>query len=101
MQHEGILRTLEGADPGEGLLLDGIGLEVLREEELVVELVLEIGDDARTGAGAVVTKDVPDYALVVGNPGKLTGWMCSCGVKLSFDGDAAACADRCAAHGRA
>ena len=36
------------------------------------------------GAGAVVTQDVPDYALVYGNPGKIAGWMCECGVKLSF-----------------
>jgi len=36
------------------------------------------------GAGAVVTQDVPDYALVFGNPGKIQGWMCECGVKLSF-----------------
>jgi len=35
------------------------------------------------GAGAVVTKDVPDHALVVGNPGKQIGWMCECGEKLN------------------
>ena len=38
---------------------------------------------AFVGAGAVVTKDVPDYALVVGNPGRVAGWMCECGVKLA------------------
>lgn len=41
-----------------------------------------IGTYAFVGAGAVVTKDVPDYALVVGNPARLAGWMCACGVKL-------------------
>src|SRR3954447_13716292 len=41
-----------------------------------------IGAYAFIGAGSVVTKDVPDYALVVGNPGRVTGWMCACGVKL-------------------
>ena len=41
-----------------------------------------IGAYAFIGAGAVVTKDVPDYALVVGNPGRIAGWMCQCGVKL-------------------
>ena len=42
-----------------------------------------IGRFAFIGAGAVVTKDVPDYALVVGNPGRVSGWMCNCGVKLA------------------
>ena len=42
-----------------------------------------IGRFAFIGAGAVVTKDVPDYALIVGNPGRITGWMCSCGIKLA------------------
>jgi len=37
------------------------------------------------GAGAVVTKDVPDYGLVLGNPGKLTGFMSRHGHKLKFD----------------
>jgi UDP-2-acetamido-3-amino-2,3-dideoxy-glucuronate N-acetyltransferase len=42
-----------------------------------------IGRYAFVGAGAVVTKDVPDYALVVGNPGRVAGWICACGVKLA------------------
>jgi UDP-2-acetamido-3-amino-2,3-dideoxy-glucuronate N-acetyltransferase len=42
-----------------------------------------IGRFAFIGAGSVVTRDVPDYALVVGNPGRLVGWMCACGVKLA------------------
>jgi UDP-2-acetamido-3-amino-2,3-dideoxy-glucuronate N-acetyltransferase len=42
-----------------------------------------IGAYAFVGAGAVVTKDVPDYALVVGNPGRVIGWTCECGVKIA------------------
>ena len=42
-----------------------------------------IGAFAFVGAGAVVTRDVPDFALIVGNPGRIAGWMCACGVKLA------------------
>ena len=42
-----------------------------------------IGRFAFVGAGAVVTRDVPEYALVLGNPAKLAGWMCECGTKLA------------------
>jgi UDP-2-acetamido-3-amino-2,3-dideoxy-glucuronate N-acetyltransferase len=42
-----------------------------------------IGCYAFVGAGAVVTMDVPDYALVVGNPGRVSGWVCTCGVTLA------------------
>lgn len=44
-----------------------------------------IGRFAFIGAGTVVTKDVPDYALVVGNPGRQMGWMSEYGHRLSFD----------------
>jgi UDP-2-acetamido-3-amino-2,3-dideoxy-glucuronate N-acetyltransferase len=43
-----------------------------------------IGRHAFIGAGAVVIRDVPDYAMVVGNPGRVVGWMCQCGIKLDF-----------------
>lgn len=47
----------------------------------------DIGKFAFIGAGAVVTKNVPDYALVIGNPAKQTGWMSEYGHKLSFNAD--------------
>ena len=46
---------------------------------------IEIGEYAFIGAGAVVTKNIPPYALIVGNPGRQTGWMSRAGHKLSFD----------------
>lgn len=45
----------------------------------------DIGKYAFIGAGAVVTKKVPDYALVIGNPARQTGWMSEYGHKLKFD----------------
>jgi len=45
---------------------------------------ITIGEYAFIGAGAVVTKDVPSYALVYGNPARFNGWMCECGVKLQI-----------------
>ncbi len=53
-----------------------------------------IGEHAFIGAGAVVTVDVPPYALVYGNPGRIRGWVCECGVKLRFDSGKAEC-DTC------
>lgn len=41
-----------------------------------------LGRYSFVGAGAVVTRDVPDYAMVYGNPAKLRGWCCACGEKL-------------------
>ncbi|MBI3637914.1 MAG: Gfo/Idh/MocA family oxidoreductase [Candidatus Rokubacteria bacterium] len=56
-----------------------------------------IGRYAFIGAGAVVTRDVPDFALMLGSPAHVAGWMCQCGVRLPLridDGEEAArCAD--------
>lgn len=53
----------------------------------------DIGRYAFIGAGAVVTKHVPDYALVVGNPAKQTGWMSEYGHRLQFDSSGFAVCD--------
>ena len=50
----------------------------------------DIGAFAFIGAGAVVTKEIPDYALVVGNPAKQTGWMSEFGHRLQFNNDGVA-----------
>ena len=44
-----------------------------------------IGQYALIGAGAVVTKEIPDFALVVGNPARITGWVDESGNKLIFN----------------
>jgi UDP-2-acetamido-3-amino-2,3-dideoxy-glucuronate N-acetyltransferase len=74
--------------------------EIRRMEELRATLVrkgatlganctivcgITIGQYAFVGAGAVVTKDVPDFALVVGNPGRIIGWMCICANRISLN----------------
>ncbi len=43
-----------------------------------------LGRHCFIGAGSVVTKDVPDYALMAGVPARLKGWICECGEKLDF-----------------
>jgi len=48
---------------------------------------ISIGKYAFVGAGAVVTKNIPDYALVIGNPARQTGWMSEYGHKLKFNPD--------------
>lgn len=52
---------------------------------------ITIGRHAFVGAGAVVKGDVPDFAIVVGVPAKVIGWMCQCGQKLQFKNNKAVC----------
>jgi len=49
----------------------------------VVVAGIDVGSFATVGAGAVVTRPVADYALVVGNPARRLGWVCACGLRLT------------------
>ncbi|KYZ76426.1 transferase [Anaerosporomusa subterranea] len=48
---------------------------------------ISIGRYAMVGAGTVVTRNVPDYGLVFGNPGRLVGWVCRCGERIDASSD--------------
>jgi len=65
---------------------------------------ITIGAHAFVGAGAVVTRSLPDHALAVGNPARLGGWMCCCGFKLNLslapDSDETAICPKCRRHYR-
>jgi len=52
----------------------------------------QLGEYCMIGAGAVITADVPAFALMVGVPARQLGWVCRCGVRLHLDHDGATCA---------
>lgn len=52
---------------------------------------IEIGEYAMVAAGSVVTKSIPNFALVIGSPARLKGYVCQCGEKLNFIEDSAVC----------
>ena len=59
---------------------------------------LRIGRFAMVGAGAVVTRHVPAYALVIGVPARQVGWVCECGARVAADGGGVASCPACRLH---
>ncbi|WP_375422902.1 acyltransferase [uncultured Friedmanniella sp.] len=70
---------------GDGLATTQVQKGATLGARVVVVCGVEIGAHAFVGAGAVVTRDVPDHGFVVGNPGRLIGWACVCGRRLPED----------------
>lgn len=75
---DGSLKNNADWEEGKILIKEGASLGA----RVVVLPNITIGRFAMVGAGSVVTKDVPDFGLVYGNPAKLQGYVCKCGRKL-------------------
>ncbi len=78
---DGSLKSAEDWEMGRTLVRQGASLGA----RTVVVTGLTIGAYAMVGAGSVVTKDVPDHALVAGSPARLMGWVCACGRRLEMN----------------
>lgn len=62
----------------------------------VIVCGVELGEACFVAAGSVVTRDVPPHALVMGNPARQVGWVCTCGGRLALEGtERAACPEGC------
>ena len=80
-QYELIIERLEENEFKSTLLKKGASIGA----NATIICGVTIGAYALIGAGTVITKDVPDFALITGNPGKQTGWVSRAGHKLMFD----------------
>jgi acetyltransferase-like isoleucine patch superfamily enzyme len=85
---EGELKGIEDWDVSPTLVRYGASLGAAS----VIVAGITIGRFAMVGAGAVVTRDVPDHALVVGVPARLVGYVCSCGASLQVENGTGKCA---------
>ena len=84
---DGSLKSDDDWELGRILVREGAALGA----GAIIVTGVTIGRFAMVGAGAVVTKDVPDHGLVYGNPARLAGYVCACGQKLAQDGDVWRC----------
>ncbi len=82
-------RLKSDADWPEGKVVIRYGASIGAGAVIVPEAT--IGRWAMVGAGAVVVSDVPDHALVTGNPARRSGWVCKCGRRLRHSGEEWAC----------
>ena len=86
---DGALKGTDDWDCGQIVIEDGASLGA----GAIVLPGVRIGRFALIGAGAVVTRDVPPHALVVGNPARRVGWVCRCGTTLVTDLACRVCGD--------
>jgi acetyltransferase-like isoleucine patch superfamily enzyme len=84
------LSGLETSDPTEETLLTRVGRGVTTGANATIGPGVIIGEFAMVGMGAVVTRDVPAHALVVGSPARIAGWLSACGEPLVRGRDFAA-----------
>jgi len=84
---DGSLKSDDDWELGHVLVREGASLGA----GAIIVTGVTIGRFALVGAGAVVTKDVPDHGLVYGNPARLAGYVCACGQKLTQEGDTWTC----------
>lgn len=76
------LNGLATSDPTEETLRTHVGIGVTTGANSTIGPGLKIGDFAMVGMGAVVTRNVPAYGLVIGNPARVSAWLCMCGPVL-------------------
>src|SRR5581483_7879737 len=81
---DGTLKSAEDWELGRTLVRRGASVGA----RAVIVTGITIGSFAMIGAGSVVTRDVPDHALVFGNPARHHGWVCACGRRLSLTDEA-------------
>ena len=88
-----VLDGLASSDPNEETLSTHVGTGVTTGANVTIGPGLTIGDFAMIGMGSVVTHDVPHYGVVIGNPARLAGYVCTCGPILVSVKDFAGKAD--------
>jgi UDP-2-acetamido-3-amino-2,3-dideoxy-glucuronate N-acetyltransferase len=80
-------------DPKTGFLTTRVGRGASIGANATIVCGVRVGAWALIGAGAVVTRDVPPHALMLGVPARQAGWVCQCGEGLAFDSGSAHCGE--------